>query len=377
MNVRVFKAPTAMLFAAATLTAATAVSPLSRLPFASAGSGLGNSGDPCGPDNLGVLVDFNVPNDDGPQFAVATNGENAFVSVLQDTANQTFAVTYALLNQATALLPSGELSGPNGSQTWTQGLTSMGSTSTFDVSSIGTPTRFTMCMMGSGAVLISKVVNDEGGDFGFSVSCAGPSLNELVGGDLEISADYTQSDGIYFPGAPIGSTCTVTETYANGGGPYVNDGPQSVLVLQPFGAQVTITNTAVVSDLSVNASFPGSPVSATSSTVSYEVTVTNSGPDDRATIGVTNSLLYPLSIVDIVGDGQWTLYPPNGFEWFIPALAAGASATITLTLTAPLNVGLPYPVRPAIESCALLVFQAPDADVSNNRSCGVFARLPN
>ena len=133
----------------------------------------------------------------------------------------------------------------------------------------------------------------------------------------EIACTYTPNDG--FTG-----TDTFEYTISDG-----NGGTDT--------ATVTITVTAPSADLSVSKDGPAQVNEGQA--FSYTLTVTNDGPDEATNVAVVDTLPAGVEFVGATGAG-WSCGLSNGTVTCTrPSLAAGASAAITIDVTAPLEVG--------------------------------------
>jgi uncharacterized repeat protein (TIGR01451 family) len=166
------------------------------------------------------------------------------------------------------------------------------------------------------------------------------------------------------PGTAAGSTCTASLGSLAGGGASASR-DFAVRIVQPLPAGVTvITNRACASAPSVqdncdNETTPttGSPVLAIvkklltanpgpGTLLSYEITVTNSGDQDAASVTVTDELPPATAFDPASSSPGWSCSPSNHSPATCSAtvspLAAGASATLLLgaRLDAPLPAGL-------------------------------------
>ncbi len=100
------------------------------------------------------------------------------------------------------------------------------------------------------------------------------------------------------------------------------------------GANVWPVRTVGLSDMEVSLSADADPVLA-GEALTYTITVTNRGPDDAQSVRIVDT--FPQDALFISADaGEGTVNTSDGEAQFVlSGLAAGASATVTLTLKAP------------------------------------------
>ena len=120
----------------------------------------------------------------------------------------------------------------------------------------------------------------------------------------------------------------------------------------------TVTPVAESSDLSILKADSPDPVNA-GATLTYTLTITNTGPDVATDLTVADQL--PAGLTNVVGSGsEWTCGPPVAgiLSCTRPSLAVTTAPVITITATAPASGPL--------SNTAAVVSTTPDPNMSNN-----------
>ncbi|MFL5767229.1 MAG: DUF11 domain-containing protein, partial [Actinomycetota bacterium] len=145
-------------------------------------------------------------------------------------------------------------------------------------------------------------------------------------------------------------------------------------------AQVTVVTPPVIADLSISKSdaAPNGPDPVTAgNNVSYQIDVTNNGPDDSTGVAVTDDLPQEATYVSATGDGWTCDNDPQSHTVFCnrDGLANGETASIILVVkspsTPPSGCEATDSSTPCITDSATADFSASnqfDPDQSNNRA---------
>ncbi|GAA4679771.1 beta strand repeat-containing protein [Frondihabitans cladoniiphilus] len=241
------------------------------------------------------------------------------------------------LNYADAALPAGTAS----PFAWNQfGATAVPSQGTRTI--LGAPIKAGVTMS-SGPLTISKALTgaaavDAPTSFDANVVCTVAGASVDLGAFSTVTLDAADAYSVVVPGIPLGSSCSVTE--AGGPGSYgeasrsVSNDSVRILSATPAttgaGDQaVTITNDYEYGQLTVDKTASTSTVQVGTG-VPYDITVSNVGGLLARDFTVTDTIPAGAT-VDAIGQGGVLA---NGVvTWNVPVLAAGASATFTITLS--------------------------------------------
>jgi hypothetical protein len=321
----------------------------------------------CGPDLLGTYVKFTVPAGNGVIVANPTAAAPAAATVNQDAPNKEFTILSASFNGSPALIAEVIGGAASLNPKWTLSPPTLAPTPVLDVTSSNNFSQFSLCLINAGSFTLNKTVNSGSGSFTFTVTCVGRNGTVLATKSVTLAAGAgAPATSVVFPTVPLGATCTATETAAVPA-LYTNDGPKGALIATTAGAAVTINNTRIIDNLRVVKTIPVLSLSATSGT--FSITVTNLGNRTATGVVVTDVVPSPLVITGTSGPGTW-----SAPTWTIGSLAAGASVTLNITVTVPLEVGVAYPPSAPVENCAAVVLTQTDIDLTNNNSCVTVTR---
>ena len=241
-------------------------------------------------------------------------------------------------------------------------------TSTLAVTIIGAPT--------DGSVTDGNDVN--------SSNDATEAYTSTSGGVLNVTA-VTGSDGVIAVNAPVGTSCTFTETAAPAG--YLPPTPPNhtvTLVVPPSGedaATHTFTNTLVMPDVIVAKSASESTVLAPYSGLIYTLTATNTGTGAATGVVISDDLDDDLTVVSATwdndpgttgGTGTCIVGTGNTISCAVGTLAASDGDTTGAepdTATATITVDVPVAACPSVQNQASVsATNEGDAEDDNNGS---------
>jgi hypothetical protein len=321
----------------------------------------------CGPDGLGTYVKFTVPGIDGTIVAQPTASAPAAATVVQNSADKEFTILSATFNGSPAVIAEVIGGVTNLNPIWSFSPPILAPTPVMDVTDSGNFSQFALCLLNAGPLTLNKTVNAGSGTFEFSVTCRGTSDVPFLLTTVSLTASPgSPGSTVVFPNVPVGAACTATETQATPAD-YTNDGPKTVQITSPAGASITINNfknATPVDDVSIVKTLEPTVLGPTATSATFVLTVTNNGNRAATNVVVTDVVPALLTVTGVTGPGTW-LAP----TWTVGDILAGSTATLRITVSVPLTVGVQYPVAPPVENCATVVSTQDNASGGNNVSC--------
>lgn len=193
------------------------------------------------------------------------------------------------------------------------------------------------------AALTATTLSDDGAVSGFGryVFSGATSVQGGFDGDSGIVPIFVDAPGP-FPASGAGSVTNVDQRALTVPGPADYPAPDCADPAAPVSADVAVRKS-------------GPATVAPGGTVTYTITVANSGPDAAEGVVVTDVL--PGTLTDVIASDGGVVAPPT-VTWTPGTLAPGAAVTFTVTGTAPADGEL--------VNTAGATATTPDPDTSNN-----------
>jgi uncharacterized repeat protein (TIGR01451 family) len=255
------------------------------------------------------------------------------------------------------------------------------------VVSVILPSATDAAAVGPGELAVTVSSNYGTGVFTFQASCSSiTSPGTVIGPTAPITV--TVSAGapvtlVVLSGIPTGSGCNALGLSATpvGGGPNYDVPGFQLGIVGAAGGTIPLPFVARATDLAVTKTLTPNPLPAAAAgsaatPASFAVTVTNVSMYPANRIEVTDLIPSELTVVSVsTSTGSWSA-PTWSFGF--SSLNPGKSATMTVNVLVPWNVGTAYPVTPPVTNCAsvsiLPTGSAVDINSSNNQACRTVIR---
>ena len=204
----------------------------------------------------------------------------------------------------------------------------------------------------SGQLVMDAVLGDSSADSDFLIingnSSGSTTLNITNTTGTGAATGNGDTDGILV--VQVAGTSSATFTL---GAPLVVDGFIYSLHKSTLNGNWYLQSRLKTSDIVLDKQLTSSGPYFPGSTVTYNITISNAGPDDATNLVVTDTMTN-LSFVSLASGGC----APASFPCTIPALASGSNAVLTVTAT--INA------TGAFDNSATVIADQPDPETTNN-----------